>query len=660
MECLNTEDYEKILPSYKSWGKENSSKGIINLRGNQRVKYKLRDLIDLEKFQKLMKEFYTITKIPHGLLDADGNILSGIGWQDICLKFHRAYTRSALRCKESDLEACCRAYNGRKFELYKCKNGLMEASVPIIVEDNYMGILCLGQFLFEKPDLEFFRKQAEEFKYDQRAYIESVSHIPILTKEKVNAAMAYFAHLADMLSSMGLNRLRQKETEEMLIKANERLEERVAERTEKLAIANKKLKIDIRKRKLMGRRLKINEKKYRKLVEIMPDSIVVHDKGSIIFANPSFAKLVGIDRHEKLIGRHMLDFIHPDDRNLASDCGRYVNTRKTLPLTEQRLVDIEGKTVHIEATGALFPYEGKTAILAVGRDISERKTMERMQKKIEKERRILNEAREYEKLKTEFFANLSHEFKTPLNLIYSSIQLFEKDLNEKMVRDDRTYINKHMKVFKQNTHRLLRLCNNLLDITKIDSGYYEFNQENIDIVGVVEDITMSVAEYIKNKGIRVVFDTDVEEIIIAADVNAVERIMLNLLSNAVKFTSYGGEIVVKISMTNKNVYISVKDTGIGIPRDKIDIIFDRFRQVNKSIRRNHEGSGIGLSLAKLLMNLHHGEIKVKSKYGEGSEFILIFPRPYIDEYENIDKGLRQGDIIRANIRIIDIEFSDIY
>ncbi|WP_432663797.1 PocR ligand-binding domain-containing protein [Wukongibacter baidiensis] len=624
------------------------------------MKYKLEDLIDLDKFQELMKEFYNITKIPHGLLNAEGTILSGIGWQDVCTKFHRVDIKSALMCKESDLAVSNMALEGERFVLYKCKNGLMEAAVPIIVEENYMGMLCLGQFLFEEPDLKFFRKQAEMFGYDQDSYMETVSQIPIFTREKVEATMAYFSNLADMLSSMGLNRLRQKETENLLIKANEKLEERVIERTRKLAIANKKLQIDIRRRKIIGRKLKISEEKYRKLVEIMPDAIVVHDKGTIILANHAFSKLVGIERHEDVIGRNIFNFIHPEDRSLALECARYVNVGRTLPLTEQRLISIGGKSIDIEATGTLFPYEGKTAILAVGRDISERKKIKKMQSKIEEERRILNEAREYEKLKTEFFANLSHEFRTPLNLIYSTIQLFEKDLTGRVTRSERSYINKYLKVFKQNTHRLLRLCNNLLDITKIDSGYFELEIKNINIVNVIEDITMSVARYVQRNNIKVIFDTEVEEFIVAVDVNAVERIMLNLLSNAVKFTELGGEIVVEVSTTDKAICISIKDTGIGIPEDKVAMIFDRFRQVNKSIRRNHEGSGIGLSLVKLLMDLHDGDIEVKSKYGMGSEFILKFPIRHVEDDVNIDELAKSLEVIRNNIEVVDIEFSDIY
>lgn len=624
------------------------------------MKYSLEDLIDIKKFQRLMKEFYYITEIPHGLIDAEGNILSGIGWQDVCIKFHRMNPRSAFRCKESDLTVSNTLDSNKKFELYRCKNGLMEAAVPIVVENKYMGILGLGQFLFQEPDITFFRKQAEEFGYDIDRYIEAVKRIPIFTREKVQASMDYFFHLAEMLSNMGLNSLKQKETENLLLKANEELEEKVSERTAKLAIVNKQLKKDIKERKIIQRKLEESEERYKKLIEIIPDSIVVHDKGKIYFVNPAFAQAVGIENCEELIGRKIFEFIHPHDHILLECCTNYITKGNILPLTEKRLIDVEGNLIDIEATGRLFNYKGEKAVLTIARDISERKRIKKLQKKIKEEQRLLKESKEYEKLKKEFFANLSHEFRTPLNIIYGSIQLLEHDLKDILKIKKCRSINKRIKVLKRNTYRLLRLYNNLLDITRIDSGYFELELKNCNIVSLVENITMSVAEYTKSNNIKVLFDTDKEENIIAVDCRAIERIMLNLLSNAVKFSKSGGEIFVKLYSTDKDVFISVKDTGIGIPEDKQQIIFNPFRQVNKSLTRDHEGSGIGLSLVEALVNLHNGEIKVNSEYKQSSEFIIRFPVTQIKNGERVDIDYDMNDNNRNNINLIDIEFSDIY
>ena len=201
---------------------------------------------------------------------------------------------------------------------------------------------------------------------------------------------------------------------------------------------------------------------------------------------------------------------------------------------------------------------------------------------------------------------------------------------------------------KQNCYRLLRLINNLIDISKIDSGFLNPNLKNYNIVSVVEDITLSVAEYIQDKGVEVIFDTNVEEKIIACDPDNIERIILNLLSNAVKFTNAGDQITVEVMDNEDYIEISVKDTGIGIPEDKLKVIFERFRQVDNSLSRSHEGSGIGLSLVKALVDMHDGSINVNSNLGEGTEFIIKLPARKTDESNDVEKNMIYQDNIRKN------------
>jgi signal transduction histidine kinase len=165
---------------------------------------------------------------------------------------------------------------------------------------------------------------------------------------------------------------------------------------------------------------------------------------------------------------------------------------------------------------------------------------------------------------------------------------------------------------KQNCYRLLRLINNLIDITKIDSGFINLNLQNKNIVEVIENVTLSTVEYVESKCRTIIFDTDVEEKIMAFDPEKIERIILNLISNAVKFTKPQDQIEINVYDKKENIIISVKDTGIGIPKEKQKIIFERFRQVSPLLNRTHEGSGIGLSLVKSLVEMHTGnKISVK-------------------------------------------------
>jgi len=214
-----------------------------------------------------------------------------------------------------------------------------------------------------------------------------------------------------------------------------------------------------------------------------------------------------------------------------------------------------------------------------------------------------------------------------------------------------------LKILKQNCSRMVKLSNNLIDITKIDSGYFELSLQNCDIVSITEEITLSVVDYIESNNIELIFDTDVEEKVILVDPNAMERIILNLLSNSVKFSKPNNQITVTVSDYGESVGISVKDRGKGIPKDKLEVIFERFRQVDKLLSRKQEGSGIGLSLVKSLVTMHGGEIYVESNYGEGSEFIIKLPvnnqskTSYFEETDQFEH--RYGESIN-------IEFSDIY
>lgn len=266
-------------------------------------------------------------------------------------------------------------------------------------------------------------------------------------------------------------------------------------------------------------------------------------------------------------------------------------------------------------------------------------------------KRLLEEVVQYDKLKTEFIANISHELKTPLNIIFSTAQLFSINTNNP------EKLNMYTGIIKQNCYRLIRLVNNLIDITKIDSGFMELHLKNQNIVEVVENIALSTAEYVQSKSRTIIFDTDIEEKIMAFDSEKMERIILNLISNAIKFTNTDDKIEVSIYDRGDRILISVKDTGIGIPEDKQGKIFERFKQVDPLLSRRSEGSGIGLSIVKSLVQMHDGNIFIKSNLGEGSEFIIELPVRIISE--NATSEIMEN-FSQNSVEKIQIEFSDIY
>lgn len=256
---------------------------------------------------------------------------------------------------------------------------------------------------------------------------------------------------------------------------------------------------------------------------------------------------------------------------------------------------------------------------------------------------------------------MSHEFKTPLNIIFSALQLIEHGIkNNQIISVDSFNLDKYINSIKQNSYRLLRLVTNIIDASEFDMGYYNLNMKNCNIVYLVEDMVTSVISYVEGKNIEITFDTEVEEIMLACDQEKIERIVLNLISNAIKYTSKDntkvGKIDVSLSIDNGYVLISIKDNGIGISQEEIGIIFNRFKRINNKLNRMTEGSGIGLALVKSLVEMHDGEIKVKSEIGQGAEFIFSIPIRTVNEY-----SMEHREMIKSTkIERCTVEFSDIY
>ena len=289
-------------------------------------------------------------------------------------------------------------------------------------------------------------------------------------------------------------------------------------------------------------------------------------------------------------------------------------------------------------------------------DIQRKRVIE-LNENYKENKKKLNEIVEYDKFKTEFFANISHELRTPLNVIWSTLQLINTIDDSKRIGDKD--IKNYFGIMNQNCLRLLRLINNLIDSTRIDGGFLTLNLCLGNIIYFVEEMSLSVAQYIETKGINLIFDTEVEEKIMAFDIDKLERIILNILSNAVKFTEQGGTIWVNIYDLEDKVRISIRDTGIGIPKDKQKLIFERFAQVDRTTTRIHEGSGIGLSLVKSLVEMHEGSINLTSEEGHGSEFIIELPTdlsPHNKDANNLMYNSSESKYVDR----INIEFSDIY
>lgn len=240
-----------------------------------------------------------------------------------------------------------------------------------------------------------------------------------------------------------------------------------------------------------------------------------------------------------------------------------------------------------------------------------------------KNQKLFNKLIKLEVSKNNYFVNLSHELRTPLNVLNGTIQLI-KDFNKKGEIEPNK-LDYYMDIMTRNCNRLLNIINNIIDTSKLQSDNYVITKKNEDIVYIVEETILGLKDYIESKGIEFTIDTMVEEKIIECDKYEIERCIVNLVGNAVKFTPKGGKIDVFINDLDNAVEIRIKDTGIGISEENQLTIFDKFNQVIDSHSELKGGSGLGLTITKHLIELHNGHISVKSKLGEGSEFIIILP-----------------------------------
>ncbi|HBQ64167.1 MAG TPA: hypothetical protein DD727_04440, partial [Clostridiales bacterium] len=363
---------------------------------------------------------------------------------------------------------------------------------------------------------------------------------------------------------------------------------------------------DISKQKENEQILQKREETYRNLIEALPDSIAVLDyEWRYVMLNKAAVETMTKLPAETLIGVKFTDF-QPGVENTSffKVYEEVMQNRKSQTITDEYTFP-DGRSGIYEVRVLPVP-EG---IMLIGLDLTER---------MENEKKIL-EIAEMEKLRAVFFSNLSHEFRTPISIILLSLKLIEKNLKGTGKTE------KYLRILKQNSFRLVRLVNNLIDVTKIDSGLFPLNRVHCNISEMIENIVLSLREYMNTKEICLVLDKCEEKLVAHVDCDMMERVILNLLSNAYKFTEENGLISVKICKSQDCVRIDVVDTGIGIPQDKQSSIFERFRQVDRSTTRQAEGSGIGLSLVKSLIELHGGSIEVESTVGKGNRFTVVLP-----------------------------------
>ena len=250
------------------------------------------------------------------------------------------------------------------------------------------------------------------------------------------------------------------------------------------------------------------------------------------------------------------------------------------------------------------------------------KTMN-LNNQLEENKKLSEELINHEKFKNNYFVNLSHELRTPINVISSILQLTNNLIDNNTMTYEKA--KDYTKIIGRNCKNLLRIINDIIDSSKIETGNYKINKSNNDIVYIVEEAALNMSDFIDEKGLSLIIDPEIEEKIISFDEVEIERCVINLLGNAVKFTHEGGEIKVYIKEVEGYIEITIEDNGIGISKEDQEFIFKRFSQVEGNGATKASSSGIGLTLVKYIVDLHGGYIKLESELNKGSKFTIGLP-----------------------------------
>lgn len=324
--------------------KSYQNKNIINNPSNHPSgSLALSELLDIPVFQNLADSFLKLTGLPTAILDLKGNVLIASEWQKICTDFHRKHPVTASRCLESDTRLASQLTEGEKYHIYQCKNGLIDVAAPIFIENIHAGNLFVGQFLFEKPDLDFFTKQAETFGFDKAQYLGAVANVPILSEDDLENALEYLTNLTILIGSAGLDKKR-------LFDLNKNLEKQVHDRTMSL---------------------KRTEHFSESLISGLPGVMYVFDQsGRFKSWNQNFEKVSGYSKNE-ILKMNPLDFIATEDKQRVREAIDQV-FQEGKAIVEARFSTISGETIPYLFTGFKYTQEDINHVIGVGLDISER------------------------------------------------------------------------------------------------------------------------------------------------------------------------------------------------------------------------------------------------------------------------------------------------
>ena len=378
------------------------------------------------------------------------------------------------------------------------------------------------------------------------------------------------------------------------------------------------LTAEITDRRENEERLRESDERYRALVNLLPDAVYVHKGGHIVLSNAAALNLFGAETSEELMGKEALDLTHPEFHEIVMKRrGLVVGEGTRTVFMRQKRLRLDGSWFWAEVAAAAIDWEGERGGIVVMRDITEQIKAEEILITSKEEADIAN------RTKTEFLANMSHELRTPLNAIIGFSDLMQREMFGPLGNEQ--YADYARDIYQSGSH-LHDVINDILDLSKIEAGKLDLSEAEVELGLCVERCLRVVAPRADECGLKIESKIDDALPRITADERKIKQIVINLLSNAVKFTDRGGLISVSAQYDpDDSIVFVVRDTGIGIAEKDLAQALMPFGQVDSTLSRRHEGTGLGLPLTKSLVELYGGTLSVDSTVGVGTSVIVRLP-----------------------------------
>jgi PAS domain S-box-containing protein len=361
--------------------------------------------------------------------------------------------------------------------------------------------------------------------------------------------------------------------------------------------------------------------RYRTLQRNASDVIMLIDRnsGRLVEVNRRCCEVLGYPE-EELLRKSYFDLFHTEDQFQARRDFVNIMSQKSNVFVDRRLVGCDGSVIFVDVSAGLVELKSDTFIQVVVHDISQRKMLEQQ---IIMQNKTLQDAnrrlREVDEMKTEFLANISHELRTPLSVIIA----YTEAMHDGLVGEaDRKHF---LEVIAENGDHLLRLINDLLDLSKLEVSGTMLSLTLSHLHDVVRSLWPKVSAAADQKGLEVTFKPGYEIPVVYLDNRRIGQVVMCLAQNAIKFTDTGGRVEVSTRRTDEGVVVEVSDNGAGIPAEELPRVFDTFRQIDGSSTRRWGGLGIGLAIAKHIVEMHGGRIWAESREGAGSKFAFSIP-----------------------------------